>query len=61
MNQLEFLAITYNVLKAKEIFRVQAAVGFGFIPYKTGVAIISCVRDIVVWKQRQSRPWRVLQ
>ena len=31
MNQSEFPAITYNVLKGKEILGLQAAVGFGFI------------------------------
>jgi len=31
MNQSEFLAITYNVLKEREIWGLQAAIGFGFI------------------------------
>ena len=56
MNQSELLEITYNVLKARKIFRVQVAIDLGFIPYKTGarflsqslrVAIISCVRAIL--------------
>ena len=31
MNQSEFLAITCNVLKEKEILGLQTAVGFSFI------------------------------
>ena len=59
MNQSEFLAITYNVLKEREIWGLQAAIGFGFIRYKTGVRFLSqslrvainfCVRANVVWK-----------
>ena len=30
MNQSEFLAITLNLLKAREISRVQGKIGFGF-------------------------------
>ena len=30
MNQSEFLAITCNLLKAREKSRVQGAIGFGF-------------------------------
>ena len=32
MNQSEFLANTYYVLKAREIFREQVSIGLGFIP-----------------------------
>ena len=30
MNQSQFLAITYNLLKAREKSRVHGAIGFGF-------------------------------
>ena len=30
MNQSEFLAIAYHLLKAREKSRVQGAIGFGF-------------------------------
>ena len=30
MNQSQFLAITYNLLKAREKSRVSGAIGFGF-------------------------------
>ena len=32
MNQSEFLAIAYHLLKAREKLRVQGAIGFGFAP-----------------------------
>ena len=31
MNQSEFLAINANLLKAREKFRAQVAIGFGFV------------------------------
>ena len=33
MNQSEFLAITCNLLKAREKSREQGAIGFGFAPH----------------------------
>ena len=34
MNQPEFLAVTRNLLKAREKSRVQAVIGFGFASHR---------------------------
>jgi len=43
MNQSEFLAIMCNFLKARENWRAQGAIGFGFIIFgwKTGARFVS--------------------
>ena len=42
MNHSEFLAITYNLLKAREKSRMQGEIGFGFATdwFKTGARFL---------------------
>ena len=51
INQSEFLAITYNSLKAQEKSRVHGAIGFGFASHwlkKTGARLLSQSLSVVI-------------
>ena len=50
MNQSQFLAITYNLLEAREKLRVHDAIGFGFDSHwlKTGASLLRQALSVAI-------------